>query len=150
MRFPGRKKTKRGIFITFSNDHHCHIIPLSGSVGGVGALGPSCLSPPPVLCLHTEDKVIGALGAIKCSLAFIYNVLERDVPQEISCRRESLQPRIAEAASGPPETTTQPRVGAHSHFSFMSLQLQFSRPNSANTKQIHPSPRNNNTPRLSS
>lgn len=60
------------------------------------------------------------------------------------------QPRIAEAASCPPKTTAQPRVGAHSHFNFMSSQLWFNRPNSANSKQIHPWPRSRTTLRLSS
>lgn len=36
---------------------------------------------------------------------------------------ESPQPRIAGTASHPPETSAEPRVGACSHFNFMSLQL---------------------------
>lgn len=92
------------------------------------------------LSAYAQKKAIWVLGAVKCSLAFIYNVLEHDVPLEVLCRRESPKPRISRAASRPPASTAQPRVGAHSHFNFMSLQLPFNRPNSANNKQIHPGP----------
>lgn len=99
---------------------------------------------------YAQKTVIWVLGAVKCALAFIYNVLEHDVPREMSCTGNSPKPRIAGAACHPPETMAPPRTGACSHCNFMSLQLWFNRLNSANTKQISPWPGSSPTPRLSS
>lgn len=142
---------KRGILVIFQVITLTKTFPVPGTLGGAGPwlYLTSVLPRASALCLYTKDKVIWVLGAVKCSLAFIYNVLEHDVPREISCRRV---PAAKNSRDRQPSSRNHGRAKSGSVFTLQlhEFATSFNRLNSIDTKQTPPTPRSNLTLRLSS